>query len=212
MYVLSRTAVEPGAKMPPPPPPYPREEERLDAVREAAPHTRTNDPAMVRLADEARLVCGTSVGMVSLLEEQEEWVVACLGTEAERIPRAVSFCAHTILEADVLVVDDASRDRRFAADPFVIDAHHLRFYAGAPIFDGTGLPLGAVCVCDAEPKALSSSGALSLRRLAEVASAVLQSRTLLTDAQIAYASRAERAATADRFDALLLELIGLHPG
>ena len=186
---------------------YPLEPERIESVREVTPFTRTGDPAMVLLAKEARAVCGVTVGMVSLLEEAEEWVVACVGTEAERIPRALSFCAHTILEPDVLVVEDASQDPRFRTNPFVLDEHHLRFYAGAPIFDATGLPLGAVCVCDASPQAFSTRCLLNLRRLAASASAVLEVRLLHADARTHYASSPQAKKAQNRLDALLLALL-----
>ena len=192
------------------PPLHPFEEARGAAVREVAPFTRTGDPAMMRLAEEASRGCGTMVGMVSLLEYAEEWVVACVGTEAERIPRAVSFCAHAILGPDITVVEDASKDPRFRTNPFVTDEHHLRFYAGAPILDATGLPLGAVCVCDAAPMTLSSACHLHLRGLADAASAVLESRLLLADAHDRYVPEAGRLKTRARFDALLLTLLDLR--
>lgn len=193
--------------MPAPPLPHPFEEARLESVWELSRHTRTGDPLMVRLAREASETCGTGVGMVSLMEDLEEWVVACVGTEVERVPRAVSFCAHTILQPGVVVVEDASLDPRFRSNPFVVDEHHLRFYAGAAILDATGLPVGAVCVCHDSPMALSSECQSNLSRLAELASAVLESRLILADAQVRYPSRGERERIARRFDALLLALI-----
>ena len=189
------------------PPSYALERERLVSVREVEPFTWTNDPAMMSVARKAAEICGVKVGMVSVMEEEEEWVVACVGTEIERVPRALSFCAHTILEADALVVEDASRDVRFLDNPFVRDEHHLRFYAGAPIFGSTGLPLGAVCVADAEPNSLSSKGLLALRDLAATASAVLEIRLLLADARTRYAPETEHRTTRARLDALLLTLL-----
>lgn len=195
----------------PPVPAHPLEPERLAAVREVAPLTRTGDPAMVSLAKEAKDACGVMVGMVSLLEEQEEWVVACVGTEAERIPRIVSFCAHTILEPDVLVVEDVTRDPRFDKNPYVLDEHHMRFYAGAPVFDATGLPLGAICVAHAEPMRLDSRCLFSLRRLADAVSAVLEARLLLADAHSRYLGRAEAKTAQARLDLLLQTLVEPRP-
>ena len=166
---------------------------------------------MVRLAREASGLCGASVGMVSLMEAEEEWVVACVGTEADRVPRLHSFCAHTILEPEGLVVPDASKDPRFATNPFVLDRHHLRFYAGAPMFDATGLPLGAVCVAHAKPQEVSTLCLETLRHLADVASAVLETRLLFADSYRRILPDRRFPATRARLDALLLTLIQPHP-
>jgi GAF domain-containing protein len=52
----------------------------------------------------------------------------------------------------VLVVPDTTVDSRFAGNPMVLDDPELRFYAGAPLLDADGLPLGALCVLDDRPR------------------------------------------------------------
>ena len=103
-------------------------------------------------------------------------------------------------------MEDASRDPRFASNPFVLDEHHLRLYAGAPIFDGGGLPLGALCVCDAEPASPSSRCLASLRTLADAASAALEIRLLIADPRKGGAPADERQAARERLDVLLARL------
>jgi len=199
----SRPPSEPGR--------HPREAARTAAVADNAPLTRKDDPAMLSVARQAAAFFGTPVGMVSLLEQTEEWVVACVGVAIERVPRAVSFCAHAVLEPDILIVEDASVDARFADNPHVLGEHHLRFYAGAPVFDAGGLPLGAVCVCDAEPRTISTSGLFALRRFADAAASVLEARLILADAQSRFMSLGEKRAVRDRLDGLLLALVEGHP-
>ena len=104
------------------------------------------------------------------------------------------------------MVEDATRDPRFWDNPFVRDEHHLRFYAGAPIFDATGLPLGAVCVCHDSPMTLDSRCQLSLRRAAEIASALFETRLLLAEAHARYVPKVRASLAQARLDALLLTL------
>lgn len=46
------------------------------------------------------------------------------------MPRDISFCAHTILQTDPLIVNDMQQDERFHDNPLVIQAPFIRFYAG----------------------------------------------------------------------------------
>ena len=83
-------------------------------------------------------------------------IKAAVGTDLTLVHREHSFCAHTILQNHVLVVEDASRDARFATNPYVIDGPRIRFYAGAPLRTKHGERLGAVCVLDDKPRVLPS--------------------------------------------------------
>ena len=58
-----------------------------------------------------------------------------------------------MLGDDLFVIPDATRDPRFAANALVTGAPHIRFYAGAPLVGDDGVPLGALCVIDTQPRA-----------------------------------------------------------
>lgn len=91
--------------------------------------------------------------LVTLVDSNRQWFKASIGLEAAETPRAVSFCGHVILQPDVFVVLDASRDERFHDNPLVTGPPHIRFYAGAPVRLPSGYTIGTVCILGPEPRA-----------------------------------------------------------
>jgi GAF domain-containing protein len=75
----------------------------------------------------------------------------------------------TILKRGVFAVHDLSKDTRFMSNPGVVNLPHLRFYAGAPIFDEHGFALGSVCVMDTRLRRLSELQKGNLLDLAALA-------------------------------------------
>ncbi len=106
------------------------------------------------------------VAMVSLIGKDEQVFAARCGLDIERTPREVSFCTWTIAHDEVLVVEDAAQDPRFANNPAVAGEMGLRFYAGAPLTLKPGLSLGALCLMDSKPRKFSREDAEHLQRLA----------------------------------------------
>jgi len=116
----------------------------LESLRDSA--------ALKRITDFAAALCETPVALVSLIEETRQTFLSRSGIDMTETPREVSFCAHAMLEDDVMVVADATADPRFAANPLVTGDTHIRFYAGAPLVGDGGVPLGALCVIDSVPR------------------------------------------------------------
>jgi PAS domain S-box-containing protein len=101
----------------------------------------------------AAQLCDAPIALVSIVEEARQRFLARAGLEATETPRSVSFCAHAMLGEAIFVVPDATQDPRFADNALVTGPPHIRFYAGAPLVDMTGVPLGSLCVIDDKPRA-----------------------------------------------------------
>nr|WP_321986093.1 diguanylate cyclase [uncultured Lichenicoccus sp.] len=155
------------------------EEARLAAlaIYELAGACRRNDD-LDRIARLAAMLTASPVALVSLVGSDELKFVGNHGLEGvEGIGRDISFCAHSILGTEPLVVPDATLDSRFETNPLVTGAMGVRYYAGAPIMSvATGHPLGALCIVDTAPRTETSLSQRAL--LADLAGMVA---TLLED-------------------------------
>ncbi len=122
-------------------------------------------------------ICGTPIGLVSLIDGDRQWFKSRQGIDTEETPRDVAFCAHALLTPnDLFVVADAKADPRFADNPLVTGDPNVRFYAGAPLVSPGGNALGTLCVIDKEPRQLESFQYDALRGLSRQVVALMELR------------------------------------
>ncbi len=134
------------------------------------------EPIFDALARAASAMCGTPIGLVTLIEQDRQWFKARVGVDVAEVPRNISFCAHTVLGDDLIEVPDATDDARFAANPLVTDAPGFRFYAGTPLVMSSGERVGTLCVLDTTPHHLTDTQRSVLKELATSAVQALEMR------------------------------------
>ncbi|HEY9654747.1 MAG TPA: GAF domain-containing protein, partial [Crinalium sp.] len=117
-----------------------------------------NTPAESAFDDITHLaahICGVPIAMVSLVDADRQWFKSKVGIEVSETPREIAFCAHAILQPDILIVPDATADERFTANCLVTAEPHIRFYAVVPLITLEVHALGTLCVLDRVPRILS---------------------------------------------------------
>lgn len=164
------------------------ESQRLAALERSGLVDTKPEEAFDRLIWLASNALASPVALMTVLTPTRQWFKSRLGLDFTETPRSWAFCNYTLLQRDVMVVEDLAQDRRFTANPAVADAPHLRFYAGAPVLDPDGFGVGSICIMDYKPRKIDADGRKTLRTLAAIASDQLRLRA--TDRQLRRAMEA----------------------
>ncbi|OJJ23782.1 histidine kinase [marine bacterium AO1-C] len=114
----------------------------------------------------AAQICGTSISLISLIDDKRQWFKSRVGLDVNETPRELAFCTHAIRTPEIpLVIPDARLDDRFENNPLVTGEPKVIFYAGIPLNTAEGFPLGTLCVIDHEPQELSEQQMQALQAL-----------------------------------------------
>ena len=118
------------------------------------------------LAELAGHICEAPIALITMVDEKRQWFKARVGTSVRETSRDISFCAHAIMQNELFIIADASKDPRFKKNPMVVGQPKIRFYAGAPLKSPDGYALGTLCVVDSKPRILRDEQKKSLHILA----------------------------------------------
>ena len=143
------------------------EDRRLEALRVLQILDTPPEERFDRITRVAAQLFDVPISVVSMVDADRQWFKSRHGLGASETPRAVSFCGHAILQADVFHVADATLDPRFADNPLVVGDPKIRFYAGMPLRAPGGEAVGTLCLIDTKPREFSEADRALLGELAQ---------------------------------------------
>lgn len=142
------------------------EEERLKSLYMIDLLDTVDDERFERLTRIGKKLFNVSIALISLLDRDRQWLLACQGLNTRETTRDVSFCGHTIMQEGPFIVNDARLDERFHDNPLVTGEPFIRFYAGYPVHLPDGTVAGTLCLINSTPRDFSEDDVASLKDLA----------------------------------------------
>jgi CheY-like chemotaxis protein len=158
------------------------EESRLEALESYDIDELPIQESFDRLTDLIADFFDVEVSFIGLVEEDEEDFLACTGADWDSLTREDTICTHSMLQEDVMVVEDVQQDSRFSENEQLRNLG-IRSYAGANMTTPDGHVIGQVCVLDGEPRDYSESERERLQQFAETAMEILELRQSLREAR-----------------------------
>jgi GAF domain-containing protein len=157
------------------------EAQRLEALKRYNLLDTKEEQSFDDLTLLASQLCQKPIAMISLVDEYRQWFKSKIGIAAKETPRDISFCSHAILNPEVFIVSDTSKDDRFFDNPLVTGDPFIRFYAGAPLYSVDGFALGTICVIDTKPGSITEEQINGLEALSRLTSALIEQRRTLVE-------------------------------
>ena len=143
----------------------------------------------------AAAVAGVPTAAVNLIDERSQCSIGVAGAPRGAIARRESLCATHFTAGEPVHVPDASREPRYAGNPWV-DGRlgSVRSYTSVPLISPDGHALGTLCALDSEPRQLSAEQLARLGDLAGVLVALFERhRQAALNAQLAADAEHQRA-------------------
>ncbi|MFS2021160.1 PAS domain S-box protein, partial [Massilia sp. CT11-108] len=137
------------------------------------------EPRFDRYTRLAAMTFGVPIALITLVDDKRQWFKSRCGLDVEQTAREDAFCAHTVAQREMLVVEDAAADPRFADNPLVKGGPHIRFYAGQPVFCD-GQAVGTLCIVDRNPRRFDDAQRQCLRDLADLVEVELNQARVTT--------------------------------
>jgi len=158
------------------------EQSRLESLQEYDVDELPIEESFSRLTDLIASHFDAAVAFIGLLERDEENFLACTGADWDSLTRENTICTHSMLQEDVMIVEDISEDKRFSSND-VLQNLGIVSYAGANMTTSDGQVIGQVCLIDHEPRTYSDAQRRDLQQFAETAMETLELRQNLQEAR-----------------------------
>ena len=138
-------------------------------------HTAPEE-AFDRLTRLVRSVLDVPTAMLALVDGEGLWLKSRQGMAASSTFTAASFSDLVVQGGRPLLVSEALDDKRFRADPAVLGAPFVRFYAGVPLRARDGQVIGVLCATDSTPRTMGPQALDALTDLGRIVMTELEYR------------------------------------
>jgi sigma-B regulation protein RsbU (phosphoserine phosphatase) len=119
-----------------------------------------------QIVEMAAELYGCPTSFISLVDHDRLYFKSKVGLEVDTLPREDTFCSHTILQDEPLIIPDTLDDPKFSGNPYVVNPPNARFYAGCPLKGPAGQNIGTLCVLDDQPHTMSDKDRDMFKRMA----------------------------------------------
>ncbi|MBS7562999.1 GAF domain-containing protein [Mucilaginibacter sp. Bleaf8] len=147
---------------------------RLYTVNRFLQQDVSKEKELQQIVELAAKICNSPIAMLTFMDNKTQYVKFRVGTDLQEVPYQDTFCRHTIQQNKLVVIPDTATDERVFNNRFVVQAPHVRFYAGSPLTTHDELNLGTLCVYDFAPKSLTPVQEKMLNQLSRQAIQLLE--------------------------------------
>lgn len=113
-------------------------------------------------------ICNTPISLISFIDKDRQWYKSKIGMDIDELPVEETICQFTLLEDDILEIQDTLMDDRLLDNPSVQTENGIRFYAGISLRSPQGYAIGSVCAADFKPQQLSDMQKQTLRDVSKM--------------------------------------------
>ncbi|BBE21365.1 hypothetical protein MN0502_02480 [Arthrobacter sp. MN05-02] len=145
--------------------PWEAERHRKASLQRTGLLTAEGDERFNRFTRAARDTFNVNSSTISLITGTEQIIMSLAGDLGRDLSREMSFCTHTILHDQALVIPDATKDDRFRTNPLVTGQPNLRFYAGHPLTGPGGWRIGVLSLLDLQPRTFTQQDHHTLKAI-----------------------------------------------
>jgi class 3 adenylate cyclase len=162
-----------------------REAERVTALRAYDVLGSEPERPYDEITELAAQIAQCPASIISFMDDSHLWPKALYGMPPSKapLPREMFMCSTAAAGADLLIVEDLTKDSRFAHLPVVTGPPYLRFYCGMPLINPEGHSLGSLCIVDFKARGITFEQGEALRRLGGQVVTLLELRRSLLQLQ-----------------------------
>ncbi|EKP0299052.1 sensor domain-containing diguanylate cyclase [Aeromonas veronii] len=153
---------------------------RLDALRRLQALDSPTEERFIRITRMARSIFDVPIALISFEDNEHGWAKPCYGLNMHESLPNISFCRNGFLNQNMLVIEDATQDSRYADNPMVIGEPYIRFYAGHSLVITNGLHIGSLCIIDRKPRVFSEKERVLFTDLARTVESELRAVQMAT--------------------------------